>query len=52
MIEARTYSSPGDTVWLDNLYVSAPDHVLIQIPGCSPVGTEMSTLSGVKTLFR
>ena len=52
VIEARTYSSAGDTVWLDNLYVSAPDHVLIQIPGCSPVGTEMSTLSDVKTLFR
>ena len=52
VIEARTYSSAGDTVWLDDLHIETPDHVYIQIPGCSPVATEATTLSDVKTLFR
>jgi len=52
VIEARTYSSPGDTVWLDDLHIEAPDHVYIQIPGCSPVGNEPGTWGGVKALYR
>jgi hypothetical protein len=52
VIEARTYSSAGDTVWLDDLYVAFPDHVLIQIPGCSPVATENTSFGNLKALFR
>ncbi len=29
VIEVRTYSSPGDTVWIDDLHVEAPDHARI-----------------------
>jgi len=52
VIEARTYSNPGDTVWLDDLHIEAPDHVYIQIPGCSPTPTENGTWGGVKTMYR
>jgi hypothetical protein len=52
VIEARTYSLAGDTVWLDNLHIEAPDHVWIQIPGCSSVGPGDATWSDVKSLFR
>ncbi len=52
IIEARTYSAAGDVVWLDDLHVEFPDHVMIQIPGCSPVATESETFGGVKALFR
>ena len=52
MVEARTYSGPGDTVWLDDLHIEIPDHVFVQIPGCSPVGTEENTWSQVKSLYR
>lgn len=52
VIEARTYSNPGDTVWLDDLHIETPDHVYIQIPGCSAIATEETTWSQVKELFR
>ena len=52
VIEARTYSSPGDTVWLDDLHMEFPDHVRVQIPGCSPVATEAESWGGVKALYR
>ena len=52
VIEARTYSIPGDTVWIDDLHIEMPDHVYAQIPGCSPVATESESWGGVKALFR
>jgi len=52
VIEARTYSNPGDIVWLDDLHIEAPEHVYIQIPGCSPVADEKGTWGGVKALYR
>ena len=52
VVEARTYSEAGDIVWLDDLNVEVPDHVFVQIPGCSPVATEDQTWSQVKTLYR
>ena len=33
IIEARTYSNPGDTVWIDNLTVTAPTHAAVIVPG-------------------
>ncbi len=32
VIEARTYSGPGDTVWIDDLTVTAPDGTTIYTP--------------------
>ena len=52
VIEARTYSSAGDIVWIDDLHIEMPDHVYAQIPGCSPVGVEGESWGGVKALFR
>ncbi len=31
IIEARTYSSPGDTVWIDDITISAPDGATIHV---------------------
>ncbi len=31
VVEARTYSSPGDTVWIDDITISAPDGATIHI---------------------
>ena len=33
VIEVRTYSNPGDTVWVDDLSVTAPTHAKILVPG-------------------
>ena len=52
VVEARTYSVAGDIVWIDDLHIEMPDHVYVQIPGCSPVGVESETWGGVKALFR
>jgi len=52
VVDARTYSEAGDTVYLDNLHVSVPDHVYVQIPGCSPVAAEHGTWSSLKNLYR
>ena len=32
VIEARTYSNPGDTVWIDDLTITAPDTATITTP--------------------
>ncbi len=29
VVEARTYSNPGDTVWIDDLHLEVPDHAII-----------------------
>jgi hypothetical protein len=31
VIEARTYSNPGDTVWIDDLCISAPDSAIVVV---------------------
>jgi hypothetical protein len=52
VIEARTYSNPGDTVWLDDMHIEIPDHAFVQIPGCSPIAVESETWGSVKNLYR
>jgi len=37
VIEARTYSEAGDTVWIDAMKIIAPDHATIYTPGNPPV---------------
>jgi hypothetical protein len=51
VIEIRTYSNPGDTVWVDDLWVNAPPHVEIVVPECqNPV--EDASWSAIKGMFR
>ena len=52
VIEARTYSNPGDTVWIDDLHIEAPDHVFIMIPGMTAVPAEEQSWGAVKGLFQ
>ena len=50
IVEVRTYSSPGDIVWIDNLVVTAPEGAEIIVPGGSGV-TSMSW-GNIKADFR
>jgi hypothetical protein len=58
VIEARTYSNPGDTVWIDDLHICAPDHCWVQTPheiyepGGDVIRTDFATMGMVKTLYR
>jgi len=53
VVEVRTYSNPGDTVWVDDLTVTAPDGVTIFVPEDEyPSPVDNSTWSAVKALFR
>lgn len=50
VIEVRTYSNPGDTVWVDELIIDAPMTAEIVIPDCeSPVTN--ATWSSIKALY-
>jgi hypothetical protein len=54
IIEARTYSNPGDIVWIDDLQVSFyTDHagVCVMVPLAGPSAVEPSTWGGIKALF-
>ncbi len=51
VIEVRTYRYPGDTIWVDYLSVTAPDHATIRLPEHeAPV--ESTSWSAVKGLYR
>jgi len=51
VVEVRTYSDPGDIVWIDNMMVAAPEGADVDTPtSASPV--EDSTWSAIKELFR
>jgi len=51
VIEVRTYSNPGDTIWVDALEVTAPLHATVLVPGdVSPV--ESRTWGVIKSLYR
>jgi len=52
VIECRTYSGPGDIVYIDDLEVTIPDHASIMLPSASFVGTEETSFGSVKALFR
>lgn len=53
VVEIRTYSNPGDTVWVDDLSVTAPDGATIYLPEPEwPSPVEPTTWSAVKALFR
>jgi hypothetical protein len=52
VIECRTYSNPGDIIYIDNLEVSIPNHASIMLPSATFVATEESSFGSVKALFR
>ena len=52
VIEARTYSSPGDTVWFDNLTITAPDHATIYVPVPEPASIALLALGGLALIRR
>lgn len=41
VIECRTYSNPGDSVWIDDMTITAPDHAVIFTPGYPPAGIDL-----------
>jgi len=49
-IAVRTYSSGGDTGWVDDIYVNAPDHATVILPEGS-VATGASSWSNLKALY-
>jgi len=51
VVEARTYSEPGDTTWIDELTIIAPDQAYIQVPGQGPVSAESKTWGGIKSMY-
>jgi hypothetical protein len=51
VVEARTYSNPGDWGYVDAIEVNYPDHATVTFPaGASPV--ESATWSTIKSLYR
>ena len=51
-VEVRTYSNPGDVVWIDNLYVEpAPDRT-IWTPCLLLVETQEVSFGAIKSLYR
>ena len=54
VIEARTYSYPGDIVWIDDLRVSfyaTHPGVCVMVPMAGPSAVEPTTWGGIKALF-
>lgn len=49
VIECRTYSNPGDEVWIDDMSVTAPDGAIIVFPG--ELSLECTTWGDIKATF-
>jgi|GEM_PF-456788 len=45
VIECRTYSNPGDSVYIDDMTITAPDHAVIFTPGSPPTGIDLEVSS-------
>lgn len=55
VIECRTYSNPGDIVWIDDLRITFyAEHagVCIEVPAAGPSAVEPTTWGGIKGLYR
>jgi hypothetical protein len=51
VVEVRTYSNPGDTVWIDDLQITAPDHAtIVTVP--EPATTALLGLGAVGLAMR
>ena len=51
VVEVRTYSSSGDTVWVDAMTVTAPDGSTIVTPE-SGAPVEGASWAAIKALYR
>ncbi len=51
IVQVRVYGSVGMAVWIDNLVVTVPQHVIVRFPGDPPTSAAQTTWSGVKALF-
>ena len=49
VIEARIYSNSGDTVWIDDMAVTVPDHATVYTPG--DVSLDSGTWADIKAAF-
>lgn len=52
VIEARTYSNPGDTVWIDDLHIEAPDNATIVFPVPEPATLTFLALGSLALVRR
>jgi hypothetical protein len=52
IIECRTYSNPGDVVWIDDLVVRAPCDAVIIFPDAGPSAVESTTWGRLKAMYR
>jgi len=58
VVDVVVYGDPGDTVYLDDLQITIPNHAVIQLPmfffdeNGNPVAAESRSWSGIKALFQ
>lgn len=52
IIECRTYSNPGDVVWVDDMMVRIPCGAVIIFPDAGPSAAEPTTWSRIKSIYR
>lgn len=50
VLEVRTYSNPGDTVWIDDLTITAPDGATVYLPS-DIVSLQRNTWGSIKSSF-
>jgi hypothetical protein len=52
VIECRTYSNPGDIVWIDALTVEYPPGATVVFPEAGPSAVENTSWGSIKVLYR
>jgi hypothetical protein len=52
IIECRTYSSPGDVVWVDDIMVRIPCGARVTFPDAGPSAVMPTTWSRLKAMYR
>jgi hypothetical protein len=53
VIECRTYSNPGDIVWVDEMYIYVSNvDATIHGPDAGPTAVQSTSWSGIKKLYR
>lgn len=51
VIQVRTYSEPGATVWIDDMTITAPDGAEIRTPAYSSAALSMDSWAAIKATF-
>jgi len=52
VIEVRTYSGPGDTVWIDEMFIIPPDDCWVMTPCFTVVANATASFGHIKALYR